>query len=203
MEAGPEEAKPQLTSSALQAAIRNFAESHSLSTNEVTEAQVAASPEGIYFWATKHDDTSARGPGAQALGRALKYQPELKAGYALMLDSMKLEFRKAWMATRSFDFTKVTRSTVNSYRKRRDEVGTFKTRLQIQQALGGTDQPEAVEQAENYIRMCVREDLNTGFASSGLASTGLASSGLASTGLASTGLVSSGLACTGLACTGS
>ena len=60
---------------------------------------------------------------------------------------------------RDFDFATTTRSTTNVFRKRREEVGTFKTRLQLEQILGGSDKAEAVRQAASYVDMCSRPDL--------------------------------------------
>ncbi|CAE7885368.1 unnamed protein product, partial [Symbiodinium sp. KB8] len=106
----------------------------------------------------KHD-MSARGATAQAMGRALKHKPDVKTLYGLLLDSFKVEFRRAWSCSRSFQFVTTTRTTVNTFRKRRDELGTFKTFLQIVQILGGSDEPIALEQAKNYTKMCCRDDL--------------------------------------------
>ena len=93
----------------------------------------------IYIYRLRVLHLTARGPGAQALGRAMKYKPDMKASYGILLDSYKVEFRRAWMSTKSFEFVTTTRTTSNSFKKRRDEVGTFKTKLQIEQILGGSD----------------------------------------------------------------
>ena len=103
-------------------------------------------------------DMTARGPAAQSMARAFRYRPEVKATYSILLDSLKVDFRRAWAASKDFDFVKSSRSTVNAFQKRKDELGCFKTQLQIQVILGG-DRPEAIQQAQNYVNMCVRPDL--------------------------------------------
>ena len=65
----------------------------------------------------------------------------------------------------AFQFVTTTRTTSNTFRRRRDEVGIFKTRLQIEQLLGGSNNKEAVAQAANYVDMCLRPDLKTSRAS--------------------------------------
>ena len=86
----------------------------------------------------------------------------MKQAYGVLLDSMKVSFRTAWAAQRSFEFARETRVTSNSFRRRRDEVGSFKTQLQIQMILGGSDKPEAVAQAQNYVNMCKQPELKAG-----------------------------------------
>ena len=152
-------AQAQMTAEAKAAALENYSKKHGLDISNVTMEQIDKSPEGSFYWATQHQDTSGRGPGAQALSRAFKYRPDVKASYGILLDEYKVEFRRSWMATKSFDFVTTTRTTTNTYRKRRDEVGVFKTRLQIEVILGGSDKAEARLQTDNYITMCMREDL--------------------------------------------
>ena len=139
-------------------AIQNFAKHHNVDPSKVSAEQVLQSAEGPFHWATFGKDTSARGPGAQSLKRAMQWRPDMREAYTVLLDNLKVEFRKAWMATKSFDFTTVRRSTTLSFRKRRDEVGSFKTKLQIQGILGG-DHPDAAKQTEHYVSMCERDDL--------------------------------------------
>ena len=153
----PNEAqKHKVTQEALKVALANYAKRYNLNVDEVTEAQLVGSTEGIHHWCTAH---AARGPGAQAMNRAFKHQPDMKASYAILTDAMKLQFRKAWMAEKSFDFVTSSRSTVNTFLERRDECGTFKTQLQLEMLLGGCDKPEAVRQAASYVRMCTNERL--------------------------------------------
>jgi len=150
---------PALSPESAKVAIVNYASSINKDPKEVTMSMVEASKEGPLFWATMKSDMSARGPTAQSMGRALKHKPDVKTLYGLLLDSFKLEFRRAWACSKDFQFATTTRSTVNTFRKRRDELGTYKTFLQIVQLLGGTDEPIAVEQAKNYTKMCCRDDL--------------------------------------------
>ena len=150
---------PALTPESAKLAIENYAASINQDPKEVTMSMVQASQEGPLYWATMKHDMSARGATSQAMGRALKHKPDVKTLYGLLLDSFKLEFRRAWACSKDFQFVTTTRTTVNTFRKRRDELETFKTFLQIVQLLGGSDEPIAVEQATNYTKMCCRDDL--------------------------------------------
>ena len=146
-----------LTAEAMQSARENYAYQHELDISAVTDEMIYQTGEPAK-WATSHLDMSARGRPAQAMNRAMKFRPDVKQGYSALLDTFKLEFRKAWTSSKSFDFVETRRTTENSFRKRRDEVGMFKTKLQIQAILGG-DHPEAREQTQNYVNMCMRPDL--------------------------------------------
>ena len=147
----------ELTADALQSARDNYACEYGLDYAD----EMVRKTGKVLEWSTKHLDMSARGPPAQAMQRAMKFWPDIKAGYSALLDTFKLDFRKAWTSSKSFDFVTTTCSTENSFRKRRDEVGSFKRQLQIQGLLGG-DHPEAKEQAQNYVDMCLRPDLKAG-----------------------------------------
>ncbi|CAE7468760.1 unnamed protein product, partial [Symbiodinium microadriaticum] len=143
----------------VQKAIVNFATHHKLDPKGVTKQQVIQSAEGIVFWATKHEDVSARGSHAQAMKRAFKWRPDMSAAYGVLTDAMKVDFRRAWTATKSFDFMTTRRTTTTSFRKRRDEAGKFVTKLQLINILGGCDQAEARQQADRYMAMCERPGL--------------------------------------------
>ena len=95
-------------------AIQNFAKHHDVDPSKVSAEQVLQSAEGPFHWATFGKDTSARGPGAQSLKRAMQWRPDMREAYTVLLDNLKVEFRKAWMATKSFDFTTVRRSATLS-----------------------------------------------------------------------------------------
>ena len=69
------------------------------------------------------------------------------------------EFRRAWSVQKDFEFVRTVKTTENTFRKKREDLGTYKTHLQITQLLGGTDQPAAVEQAQNNVNICTRPDL--------------------------------------------
>ena len=150
---------PPMTSEAKATAIKNYASHAKLDPNHVTIEMVQATSQGALYWGTVHMDMSARGAASQAMTRALKHKPDVKAMYSLMLDSFKGEFRRAWSCSKDFQFVKTTKTTDNAYRKKREDTGTYKTYLQLVQLLGGTDQPIAKEQAQNYVAMCTRDDL--------------------------------------------
>ena len=157
--AQPAQAASQSVDPKVVAAARTaYAKHHGVPPEGVTMAQLESN-EGIFHWASLGQDVSARGPAGQALKRALKWRPDMQASYNILLDSMKQEFRKGWCATRNFDFVEYKRTTSSSFLRRRDEVGKFVTRLQLESLLGGSDKPEACAQAANYISMCEREDL--------------------------------------------
>ena len=128
--ASQESSAESLDPKLLEAAVVNYAIHHKVPAADVTREMVEKQP-GVFHWATVGQDTSARGPGAQAMKRALKWRPDLQQSYNLMLDSMKQEFRKAWCATKSFDFVTSQRTTSTSFMRRRDEAGKFVTRLQL------------------------------------------------------------------------
>ena len=155
----PEVQVPKLSPQLLDTALKNFADHFGGDAGKVTQEMVAGSNEGLHYWATFKMDVSARGPGAQAMNRAFKQNADLKASYAILTDSLKLQFRRAWICEKSFDFVRTSRSTVNKFLKRRDEVGAFKTQLQITILLGGVDQPQAVSQAQCYVDMCLQPSL--------------------------------------------
>ncbi|CAE7220890.1 unnamed protein product, partial [Symbiodinium sp. KB8] len=148
-----------MTSEAKATAIKNYASHAKLDPNHVTIEMVQATSQGALHWATVHMDMSARGAASQAMSRALKYKPDVKAMYSLMLDSFKGEFRRAWSCCKDFQFVKTAKTTGNTYRKKREDAGTYKTYLQLVQILGGSDQPIAKQQAQNYVDMCTRDDL--------------------------------------------
>ncbi|CAE7032303.1 unnamed protein product [Symbiodinium sp. CCMP2592] len=114
---------------------------------------------GPVHWATQKTNLGARGPASQAMQRALKHRPDVKELYQVLLDSEKTAFRAAWTCSRDFAFTSSKRTTSNVFRKRKEDVGVFKTQLQLEAILGGSHQPEAVMQAKNYMSMCLRNDL--------------------------------------------
>ena len=156
--AAPAEVPPMSPESKARA-ITNYASHYKIDPKDVTIGLVQASAEGATYWATLGLDLSARSPTAQAMGKALKHKPDVKAMYSVMLDQFKGEFRKAWAVRKDFEFVRTVKTTENTFRKKREDVGTYKTHLQITQLLGGTDQPSAVEQAQNYVNMCTRADL--------------------------------------------
>ena len=143
--APPAAAVPPMTSESQARAITNYASHYKRDPKDVSIEVVRASAEGAMHWAT--------------MGRALKHKPDVKTMYSLMLDQFKGEFRRAWAVQKDFEFVRTVKTTENTFRKKREDLGTYKTHLQITQLLGGTDQPAAVEQAQNYVNMCTRSDL--------------------------------------------
>ncbi|CAE7293625.1 unnamed protein product [Symbiodinium sp. CCMP2592] len=137
----------------------NYAEHHGLTIEQVTEEMIKGSEKGPVHWATVKTNVSARSATGQAFQRALKHRPDVRELYQVLLDSEKIAFRQAWSCTKSFEFTTARRSTTNTFRRRKEDVGVFKTELQLQQLLGGADKAEAVSQASNYVNMCIRPDL--------------------------------------------
>ena len=98
------------------------------------------------------------GLNLQAMQRAMKHRPDIKDIYQVLLDSEKVAFRQAWASTKDFEFTTSRRCTSNTYRRRKEDIVVFKTELQLQQLLGGSDKPQAVAQTANYVNMCLRPE---------------------------------------------
>ncbi|CAE7679618.1 unnamed protein product [Symbiodinium sp. CCMP2592] len=123
---------PAMAPESIHIAIENYANSINRDPKEVTLSMLEATKEGSLYWATVNTDMSARGATAQSMGRAIRFKTDVKTLYGLLLDSYKLEFRRAWACSRDFTFATTTRSTVNTFRKRK---------------------------AKNYTQMCCRDDL--------------------------------------------
>ena len=158
----PKDDGVKLTAAALQDARSNYAEHHDLAIEKVSDDMIQTSELGPVYWATKKANLGARGPASQAMQRALKHRPDVKEMYQVLLDSEKTAFRAAWTCSRDFAFTSSKRTTSNVFRKRKEDVGVFKTQLQLEVLLGGSHQTDAVLQAKNYISMCLRDDLKAG-----------------------------------------
>ena len=61
---------------------------------------------------------------------------------------------------RNFDFIRTKRIHTISTKTKQEEVGVWKNKLQLEAHYGGVGIPEAVRQAENYIKNCFKyEDL--------------------------------------------
>ena len=108
--AAPKVEVPPMTSEAKAQAIKNYASHAKLDPNHVTIEMVQATSQGALYWGTVHMDMSARGAASQAMTRALKHKPDVKAMYSLMLDSFKGEFRRAWSCSKDFQFVKTTKT---------------------------------------------------------------------------------------------
>ncbi|CAE7223622.1 unnamed protein product, partial [Symbiodinium sp. KB8] len=149
----------KLTDSSMMEARTNYAEHHGLPIEQVSEEMVKGHEKGQVYWSTLKTNLTARGAAGQALNRALKHRPDVRELYNVLLDSEKVAFRAAWSCTREFEFVTTRRTTTNSFRRRKEDLGVFKTQLQLEQVLGGSDKTEAVLQAKNYVSMCLRPDL--------------------------------------------
>ena len=92
-----------LTEEAWKQAIENYAKAKGLDIANVTHDIIKRSAEGAVHWSTVSQDMSARGPSAQAMGRAFKHRPDARETYSILLDSLKSDFRRSWTASRNFD----------------------------------------------------------------------------------------------------
>ena len=131
-----------------------YAASHGISPAEVTEKMLSDSSEGMEGWACKGMDCKARGPIGNAMYRAFKKNPTANEQYKWLHDDLKKKFRQSWAVERAFDFIQTKRIRTVTCKTKRDEIGSWKSELQLQQHFGGVDQPEAQRQATNYISKC-------------------------------------------------
>ena len=121
---------------------------------DVTEKLLAESDEGIEGWACKGMDCKARGPMGNAVYRQLRKNDVASETYRWLTDDLKLRFRQTWALERDFNFISQKRVRSLTQAVKREEIGSWKSELQLQVHFGGADQPEAVRQATNYIRNC-------------------------------------------------
>ena len=142
-----------------QTAIVNFARAKSLRPEEVSIEQVASSAEGVGHWAFVDAPLqNARSAEAQAFKRSLAHEQFVEDGgtgwaklYPQLLDSMKAQFRRDWAVRRDFQFTRECRIHRQKHSVEDIEEGEYMNKLQIYNALGGKDDPEAVRQGDSYI----------------------------------------------------
>lgn len=131
-----------------------YAKVNKMAVDEVTEAMLHESPEGIEGWACHGLDCKARGPMGNAMYRQLKKDVQAQECYKWLFDDLKKKFRQAWAMERSFDVVIRKRIKILTTTVKQEEIGAWKNELQLQQHYGGVDQPEAKRQADNYIRNC-------------------------------------------------
>ena len=119
-----EQSQPKLvlTEQAWTQAFQNYAKAKGVDISNVTRDMIKSSAEGAVHWSTMQQDMSARGPSAQAMGRAFKHRPDVRETYGILLDSLKADFRRSWTASRSFDFADISKQTVHSFTKRKEDT---------------------------------------------------------------------------------
>ncbi|CAE7276633.1 unnamed protein product [Symbiodinium sp. CCMP2456] len=123
--------------------------------SDVTPQMVKSSLEGLEHYACLGLDISARGAAGQALNRALDKAPQVKQDvYKWLTEDLKKKFRATWAIERSFE--KVVKQRVRTVRNvtRQQELGSWKSHLQLCVFFGGSSEPEAIRQADNYVAMC-------------------------------------------------
>ena len=127
---------------------------HNVSVGDVTQEMLVESPEGLEGWACYGLDCKARGPMGNAMYRQLKKDSRAQECYKWLFDDLKKKFRQSWAMDRSFDTVLKKRIKTISTKVKQEEIGVWKSELQLQQHFGGVDQPEAQRQASNYIKNC-------------------------------------------------
>lgn len=138
----------------LERAKRQYATAHGVDVGSVTESVLASSAEGVEGWACKGLNVDARGPVGNAMYRAFKRAPAMANTYKWLTDDIKKKFRQCWCVHRSFDFVTTKRIHSVSTATRHDEVGSWKSELQLQMHFGGVGVAEATRQATSYISNC-------------------------------------------------
>ena len=131
-----------------------YAKFHNVSVGDVTQEMLVESPEGLEGWACYGLDCKARGPMGNAVYRQLKKDPGAQECYKWLFDDLEKKFRQSWAMDRSFDTVLKKRIKTISTKVKQEEIGVWKSELQLQQHFGGVDQPEAQRQASNYIKNC-------------------------------------------------
>ena len=131
-----------------------YAAFHHMDVDKVTEKMLSQSPEGVEGWACYGQDSKARGPMGNAMYRQIKKYPQAAEAYKWLFDDLRKKFRQTWAMNRNFDFISRKRSHTISTMTKQEEIGSWKSELQLQAHFGGVDQPEAQRQAANYIASC-------------------------------------------------
>jgi hypothetical protein len=83
----------------------------------------------------------------------------MKIFHNILIEQFKKPFMVSYCAHKDFSFFEETRTHEIYHREVRLKKGQFLTKLQIAQRLGGSDNPEALRQAEVYIKMCETPEL--------------------------------------------
>ncbi|CAE7208657.1 unnamed protein product [Symbiodinium sp. CCMP2592] len=159
----PGKPKEDLTPS-FDRAVKMYAAEHNMAIDQVTLQMVKSSELGLRHYACTGLDTSARGAASQALHRALDKEPHVKHDvYKWLSEDLKKKFRTSWAIERSFE--KVVRQRKINYSdseanlgtltvNRQQELGSWKSELQLRVHFGGAHEPEAKRQTDNYVAMC-------------------------------------------------
>eukprot|EP00435_Cladocopium_sp_Y103_P045967 s2022_g13.t1 len=133
-----------------------YAKHNGLEVSAVTEDMLVNSDLGVEGWACHGMDCKARGPMGNQMYRQIKKNPKAAEAYKWLFDNLKLKFRQSWAMSRNFDFVSTKRIHTISTKTKQEEVGTWKNKLQLEAHYGGVGIPEAVRQAENYIKNCFK-----------------------------------------------
>lgn len=133
-----------------------YAKHNGLEPSAVTEEMLVNSDLGVEGWACHGMDCKARGPMGNQMYRQIKKHPKASESYKWLFDNLKLKFRQSWAMHKNFDFISTKRIHTISTKTKQEEVGTWKNKLQLEAHYGGVGIPEAVRQAENYIKNCFK-----------------------------------------------
>ncbi|CAE7837059.1 unnamed protein product [Symbiodinium sp. CCMP2592] len=132
-----------------------YAAEHNMAIDQVTLQMVKSSELGLHHYACIGLDTSARGAAGQALNRALDKEPHVKHDvYKWLSEDLKKKFRTSWAIERSFEKVVQQRTRVLRNVNRQQELGSWKSELQLRVHFGGAHEPEAKRQTDNYVAMC-------------------------------------------------
>ena len=133
---------------------QQYAAAHGMAPADVTEKMLSDSEDGIEGWACKGLDCKARGPMGNAMYRSFKKNPAASEAYKWLFEDLKKKFRQSWAMERSFDFIQQKRIKTVTCKTRREEMGSWKSALQLEAHFGGVGIPEAKRQADNYMKKC-------------------------------------------------
>ena len=131
-----------------------YAKHHNVPIWDVTKEVLEASDLGMEGWACYGIDCKARGPMGNAMYRQIKKDPKANDTYKWLFEDLKKKFRQTWAVHRSFDFISTKRVYTISSKTKQEEIGSYKSQLQLEVYFGGAGHPEAVRQAKNYIANC-------------------------------------------------
>lgn len=131
-----------------------YANHNNVPVQDVTKEVLEASDLGMEGWACFGIDCKARGPMGNAMYRQIKKDPKANDTYKWLFEDLKKKFRQTWAVHRSFDFISTKRVYTISTKTKQEEIGSYKSQLQLEVYFGGAGHPEAVRQAKNYIANC-------------------------------------------------
>ena len=128
-----------------------YAEAHNRALDTVTVEELG---EQLSYWACHGLDMRKRGKFGQQFTRAIAHDAESLGIYNSLHDEQKEEFRKAWSLTKSFQFTRVTRTVTKGFQKKTQDAGQHLTFHQLRNKLGGFEHDEVRTQATAYVENC-------------------------------------------------